>query len=51
MIRKLTYQEIRGVVQLIREVGILDVNTAKYLRITSGVLILIPQSLVATHSQ
>ena len=36
MIRKLTYQEIRGVDQLIRDVGVLDVNASKYFRKTSG---------------
>ena len=47
MIRKLTYQEIRGVNQLIRDVGVLDVNAPKYLRKTSGALISIPQSMPA----
>ena len=36
MIRKLTYQEIRGVDQLICDVGVLDVNASKYLRKASG---------------
>ena len=46
VIRKLTYQEIRGVNQLIRDVGVLDVNAPKYLRKTSGALISIPQSML-----
>ena len=46
VIRKLTYQEIRGVNQLIRDVGVLDVNASKYLRKTSGALISIPQSMI-----
>ena len=45
VIRKLTYQEIRGVDQLRRDVGVLDVNASKYLRKTSGALIFIPQSM------
>ena len=46
VIRKLTCQDIRGVDQLIRDQGVLDVNASKYLRKTSGALISIPQSLV-----
>ena len=48
MIRKLKYQEIRGVDQLICDVGVLDVIASKYLRKASGGIVSIPQSLMTT---